>query len=118
MNDNMWPIRVGGRYASKIHTGKVYFRVTAITGETVHFVHSHADGREFAAMDFSVRLFCESAHPEDQSPIPELLEVLQEVDEYLAKRADAHHDGERYVPDSAMRLLTTVRAAIARAEAA
>jgi hypothetical protein len=49
---------------------------------------------------------------------PELLEALQECEEYFDNRADADHDETGFVPNEEMKLLTTVRAALAKAGAA
>jgi len=46
----------------------------------------------------------------------ELKDVCEEIDEYLAGREDADHNGERFVPNKAMKLRMDLRAALARAE--
>ena len=45
----------------------------------------------------------------------DLLEALKECEEYFDQRADADHNGERYVGNAEMKMLTVVRDAIARA---
>jgi hypothetical protein len=42
----------------------------------------------------------------------DLLEALKECEEYFDQRADADHNGERYVGNAEMKMLTTVRDAI------
>jgi hypothetical protein len=46
---------------------------------------------------------------------PTMYEVLEECAEFFFERADADHNGERYVPNKDMKLLATVTAALARA---
>ncbi|WP_157970119.1 hypothetical protein [Pelagibacterium sediminicola] len=46
---------------------------------------------------------------------PNMLEALYEAEEYFDNRADADHDGTGFVPNEEMKLLTVVRAAIAKA---
>lgn len=47
--------------------------------------------------------------------IDEMLEALREAEEYFDNRADADHDETGFVPNEEMKLLTVVRAAIAKA---
>lgn len=47
---------------------------------------------------------------------PELLAALHECEEYFDNRADADCDQDGFIPNKEMRLLTEVRAAIAKAE--
>lgn len=44
---------------------------------------------------------------------PKMLALLQEIEPFLADRADADHNGMTFVPNEAMRLLNEVREAIA-----
>lgn len=46
---------------------------------------------------------------------PDMLEALYEAEEYFDNRADADHDETGFVPNEEMKLLTVVRAAIAKA---
>ena len=48
--------------------------------------------------------------------VDDLLNTLREVEEFLDQRADADCDVTGYIPNPEMRLLTKVRAAIARAK--
>jgi hypothetical protein len=41
--------------------------------------------------------------------------ALEEAEEYFNARADADHNGERYVGNAEMNLLTTIRAALTKA---
>lgn len=48
---------------------------------------------------------------------PDLLEALAECEDFFDQRADADCDQDGFVPNDEMRMLATVRAAIAKAEA-
>lgn len=48
--------------------------------------------------------------------LADLLGALRECEDYFDDRADADHDDTGFVPNKEMALLTTVRAAIAKAE--
>ena len=47
---------------------------------------------------------------------PDLLEALDQCEDYFDNRADADHDEYGFVPNEEMRLLSVVRAALAKAE--
>jgi hypothetical protein len=46
----------------------------------------------------------------------EMYEALKDCEEYFDSRADADHNGERYVGNAEMDFLVMIRAAIAKAE--
>jgi hypothetical protein len=47
--------------------------------------------------------------------VKSLIDALQECEEYFDNHADADHNGERYIPNNAMKMLTTVREALEKA---
>lgn len=49
---------------------------------------------------------------------PEMLEALYEAEEYFDNRADADNDETGFVPNTEMKLLVSIRAAIAKATGA
>jgi hypothetical protein len=77
-----WPIRVGGEYPVK-GRAPLCFRVVAIDGDIIHFDHfdpsMSEEYRTHSRMEFSSESFRWLASPEDQSPIPELVEALKEM---------------------------------------
>lgn len=57
-------------------------------------------------------------HSEAADKIDALIATLQECEEYFDNRADADCDQDGFIPNNEMRLLTEVRAALAKAGAA
>lgn len=77
-----WPIRIGGEYLPIITTvSGWHVRVTAIDGENIHTVMlSKTPSRKVVEHHhdtYRSSIFRACFHPEDQSPVPELVEALK-----------------------------------------
>lgn len=83
-NTANWPIRVGGEYADNSSL-TIYRRVTAIADDFVHYMVGHKEGvpEDDFPGSLSVDTFCRMHHPEDQSPLPTLIEALMALRSFM-----------------------------------
>ena len=79
-----WPVRVGGEYPSAISLFGSRYRVEALTDGVVHYALVWPrDGSVINRGSVSTETFQRLAHPEDASPIPDLVAALKHVRGYL-----------------------------------
>ena len=121
MSEANWEIKVGGEYRSST-AGLLTRVVTAMDGDDVFFEYLLEDGKRVTPSTPRVSkiVFRFISLPEDQSPIPDMLEALKRVECFL-KTQDID-EGEDMLSDETTfdlirRNLLGVRAAIAKAEA-
>lgn len=110
MNEANWPIRIGGEY--KTQSPGLFRRVIAIDGDTIHVELVYAEDGDVLKRDgLSSWLFRACSHPEDQSPVQQLVDALAMIlplaEDYL-RSAPGH-------PDNAK--LEDARGALAKAAA-
>lgn len=121
MSTANWPIRVGGEYRAISYPKTQYARVTAIDGDRIHYEmcrfdgteHTFARGNEMGADAFRMTFI-----PEDQSPVPALVEALKDQLQLMAGyksrlECDGAHVSARQVQDR----IEMVTAVLAKAEA-
>ena len=90
-----WPIRVGGIYVPNYpNRGSwVGSRVTAIDGDMVYVTmrtqHTRGDIEEHGSSQYDTDLFRRCYFPEDQSPLPELIEALEGLLKAIPKQIES-----------------------------
>jgi hypothetical protein len=114
-NKANWPIRVGGEYPPTRNTSASWLgcRVTAIDGDEIHYIlrTKHYDGEivEHTPTSASAGLFRNCYCPEDQSPMPALIEALRGINAGTVNS----FDDERVVVDVSIGAWKAMEAALA-----
>src|ERR1700727_3051208 len=95
-----WPIQMGGIYQPTQQVTPWFrgVRVTAIDGDTIFYIlrSNKLDGTitEHAPTNAPAHLFRSLYLPDDQSPIPALVEALSALVEYLESDPESFRIGE------------------------
>lgn len=108
MSEAVWPIRVGGEYPA--HAVNSFRRVTSIDENRIHYdLIYKRDGSLINHFSTTSPIFRMTCSPEDQSPIPALVDALQLASEIL-------HDDPNDDRDTELsRACKAIRAALTKA---